>query len=183
MLSVLNQSQKLISVFRKKQSVVHETRSAVLQRPRKSFRRSPEKIIEVDKRLSPVKNTLANYKSTMERGRILKKSPSLLMSRRKLSPAKEVQRDDFIDTADMILGKEIEIIHKLTKIKEQRMKEIEEIKLITQEELRRVNRAKELQPKIIKKIQEEQEVDVYVHVVCNHSLIERSISKSIRLFI
>jgi transcription elongation factor GreA-like protein len=63
-----------------------------------------------------------------------------------------------IDTADVILNQEIEMINKLNKIKEQKYNEIEKYKIETKIERRRTERIKELQPKIIKKIVKEQEV-------------------------
>jgi tyrosyl-tRNA synthetase len=74
---------------------------------------------------------------------------------------RETERDDFIDTADLILNKEIEIIKKLTKLKERKIQEIEEIVTKTQEERIKLRRAEELRPKIHRKIQKENEISRY----------------------
>ena len=87
-------------------------------------------------------------------------SSSLLITRRKLSPCKEVQRDDFIDTADLVLTKEISLIAKLNKVKEDKMGEIEQVKMEIENEQKRITKIQALQPKIIKKIQQEHDVGV-----------------------
>ena len=71
-----------------------------------------------------------------------------------------MQRDDFIDTADMVLTKEIQVINALTKQKEKKFTEIENIRVEIENEQRRIEKLKSLQPKLIRKIQEEHEVGV-----------------------
>ena len=167
LMSLLSHSSKLISVFRQKQSFVHETRSSVLQQPKKSFRRSPERLEDMSR--SPLRQSPKHPKFTInssltspyKRGRMLPTaSSSLLITRRKLSPCKEVQRDDFIDTADLVLTKEISLIAKLNKVKEDKMGEIEHVKMEIENEQKRITKIQALQPKIIKKIQQEHDVGV-----------------------
>lgn len=85
-------------------------------KPRKTYRREPERIIEIIEESSPKRI----QRSPNEEGQIIREhhSPSLLHSRRKLSPVKEIERDDYIDTADIILNHEIEVINKLIEKKE-----------------------------------------------------------------
>lgn len=165
-MSILNQSKNTISLFRKKQSFVHETRSSLLNRPMKSYRRSPERIIEIETNFTQVKGTTQKFNSAFDRKKVFKKCPSLLNSRRKLSPVRETERDDFIDTADLILNKEIEVIKSLTKLKEKKMREIEEIVSTMQEERIKLRRAEEIRPKIHRRIQKENEISRY-DVQCN----------------
>lgn len=138
--SVLDQSSKVISLFRRKQSSIALSRSSLIPKPAKSYRRSPERIGEVEKVVSPVSSSSKhkrqyNYKQSdinKEADNITKKiktSPSLLQSRRKLSPTREVARDDFIDTADLVLNKEIKMINSLMQLKLKKEREILQIKV------------------------------------------------------
>jgi len=89
--------------------------------------------------------------------RSIRQSPSLLHSRRKLSPIRAVERDDFIDTADLVLNKEIGIIHKLMKLKVEKEQELASLRVSISEEKRRVEKVQEVQPKIFKQIEREKE--------------------------
>jgi hypothetical protein len=95
LMSLLNNSQRIISVFRTKQSFVHETRSKMAQRPKESFRRSPERIFEIDSDFKVQRGAQSMLTSPSNR-RKMNKSPSLLITRRKLSPSKEIIRDNYI---------------------------------------------------------------------------------------
>lgn len=95
LMSLLNNSQRIISVFRTKQSFVHETRSKMAQKPKESFRRSPERIIEVDSDFKAKRGVQSMLTSPANRKR-MNKSPSLLITRRQLSPSKEIMRDNYI---------------------------------------------------------------------------------------
>ena len=161
LMDILSQSKNTISLFRKKQSFVHETRSHMMNKPMKSYRRSPERIIEIETNFAQMKGSTQKFTTAYDRKKIYKKCPSLLNSRRKLSPVRETERDDFIDTADLILNKEIEVIKKLTKLKEKKVHEIEAIASKTQEERIKLRRAEELRPKIHKKIQREKAASRY----------------------
>ena len=87
------------------------------------------------------------------------------MSRRNLSPVKEVQRDDFIDTADVVLNKEIAVINQLVNKKMQLEQDINTLKCQTQEVEINIAKTAEVQPKLLKKIKSEKQRTLYV-ILC-----------------
>ena len=87
------------------------------------------------------------------------------MSRRNLSPVKEVQRDDFIDTADVVLNKEIAVINQLVNKKMQLEQDINTLKCQTQEVEINIAKTAEVQPKLLKKIKAEKQRTLYV-ILC-----------------
>ena len=87
-----------------------------MPRPKKAYKRLPERIIEISQESSPKR--VQNNRKPKERLVRESHSPSLLLSRRRLSPVREIERDDYIDTADIILNQEISVINKLIEKKE-----------------------------------------------------------------
>lgn len=79
------------------------------------------------------------------------------MSRRKLSPKKEKAADGFIDKADNILQQEIGVINELKWVKEEIIQDIAKIKGETHEEEIKIKRIYEKKPKIMKKIQQQEQ--------------------------
>lgn len=112
----LTTQNKLISNYKETKSNAEKARKTIHERPRKSYKREPETIIEIVD--SPAPNRM--NRSSFDKEKIFREhsSPSLLHSRRKLSPVKETERDDYIDTADIILNQEINVINKLIERKE-----------------------------------------------------------------
>jgi hypothetical protein len=153
--SLLNQSRSIITKFRTRQSFVEKTRVKMQVKPKASFVRSPERIVEFDPESLNRKN-LHGFGNGKERGSsFLRKVPSLLITRRNLSPSKEIARDNYIDTADVILTQEIEIINMLRQTKDKKYYEVEDIRLENMVEKRRIEKLRDLQPKIIKNIGKE----------------------------
>ena len=94
----------------------------------------------------------------------LRQSPSLLMSRRNLSPVKEVQRDDFIDTADVVLNKEIALINQLVNRKIELEQDITNLKCQKEEAEINISKTAEVQPKFRKQIFAQKQKTQYVYI-------------------
>jgi len=138
-----------------KRKMTKKRKSVALSNTLKSFHRSPERIIQLSNSFTPTKELDSRMTARENHRKILSKSPSLLISRQKLSPTREIERDDFIDTADVMLNQLIRKLSKLKNIKDRKKEEIEDIHIKINEEKIKGRRASEKIPKVIKKIEKE----------------------------
>ena len=106
----------MISVFKESKSTIERLRKFALPKPNKAYKRLPDRIIELSEESPPrrLQNSEQKLRKTIRENH----SPSLLHSRAKLSPVREIERDDYIDTADILLNQEIDVINKLIQKKE-----------------------------------------------------------------
>ncbi|CAI2364489.1 unnamed protein product [Moneuplotes crassus] len=146
LMAALDQSNSAMASFQVKKSSVAKTRSSVFKKQLKSSDRSPSRV-----------TSWLGMKDKARRNKA-SRSPSLLNSRAKMSPSRELEEDKYIDKADKILVQQKGHINNLKWAKEEIIDEITEIQQLNHEEKVRIRIILERQQKITKNIEKENRI-------------------------